>query len=295
LEEQVHPYKGKLLQVTSDGLSFLPPQGVSRDDVFVPESTLDELERGFVFLNDPESLPPELRHRAVLLAGPPGVGKTMACKWLSGIVDATVLWTSPQALWSAGPAEILELARRLSPALLILEDLDVASGNRDGSTPLGDLLAQLDGFGSLEDIGLVATTNHPEVLDHALDPRSRPGRFQLFMELGVMEPELRRRLLEKLVAEDNVLLGDSEAAVERLFQATSGFTGAQVAGIVRDLELIWLWEQEHGNQPTLEAVVEKALNGRPSITRALGFAVQDQAGPQSAVALAGGPDRRGGA
>ncbi len=271
LEEAVHPLKGRLLQVSPNGVQFLPPQQIRRDDVFLPEELLEEVERGFLFLVEPGAVPDGLHHRAILFAGPPGVGKTLACKWLAGWVSATVLWTTPQTLWKAGARALLELARKLRPALLILEDLDVAAGQRDGASPLGDLLAQLDGFGSLHGVGIVATTNHPEMLDHALHPGTRPGRFQFLITIEAMEDSLRRRYVEYLLARSEVLPEPETRVIERIVNVTRGFTGAQVAALVQDLEMFWLWEEDQGRRCTLDSVLDEALHGRPSITRNLGF------------------------
>jgi len=195
-----NPYQGKLLELSPDGLTFLPPPGVQREDVILPPQILEELERSFTFLAPGVEAPVSLRHRAVLLAGPPGVGKTMACKWLAGTVASTVLWVTPGTIWNVGPEEVFRVARRFSPSLLILEDLDVAAGSRDGAQPLGDLLVQLDGFEPLHGVGIVATTNRPEVLDPALDPERRPGRFDRMIVIGPPEAGLRKRLLARLIA-----------------------------------------------------------------------------------------------
>jgi len=272
LEASAHPLKGRLLQVSPGLVGFLPRQKVERDDIFLPPSILDELEQAFLFLIEPDAVPRQLHHRAVLIAGPPGMGKTLLCKWISGIVKATVLWVTPGALWRAGASALLDLARKLGPTLLILEDLDVASGTRDGNSPLGDLLAELDGFTSLDGIGILATTNHPEQLDHALDPRSRPGRFQRFLTVETLDPELRRGLIRHLLDTSEVLPPAGPEIVTRIHRASERFTGDQTTVLVRDVELHWLHATGRGETPDLDTVVRRALEERPAVLRSSGFA-----------------------
>jgi len=268
--EANHPLEGKLLQLSTERLSFLPVQGIAREDVVLPPDILEELERSFAFLAEGCRHPEALRHRAVLLAGMPGVGKTLACKWLAGLVSSTVLWIAPGTVWEMGPSAIFDVARKLRPVLMILEDLDVASGQRDGSQPLGDLLTQLDGFAPLTGIGIVATTNHPEALDHALDPRKRPGRFHRMITVEPPGPGGRRVLLERLLGRSAILPETAHDLAPRLAQQMDTATGAQLAEIVKDLEHSWLWEVRHGREPELEAMLEEVTGYRPKT--GVGFA-----------------------
>ena len=64
--------------------------------------------------------------RGVLLAGPPGTGKTLTCKVLMSEIDATVLYVARDAIQNVGQiTELYKMARRFSPAIVILEDIDI--------------------------------------------------------------------------------------------------------------------------------------------------------------------------
>lgn len=96
-----------------------------------------------------------------------------------------------------GIPEIYDLARRLAPCLVVLEDLDVLGGvdrNNHASRVLGQLLAELDGLETNQGIITVATTNELAVLDNAL--KNRPGRFDVRLHFPPPGHELRLQLLK---------------------------------------------------------------------------------------------------
>jgi len=265
-----HPLKGHLLQLHGKKLSFLPPQDIDREAIVMPPEIPEELERSFGFLAG-FPMPPMFRHRSVLLAGVPGVGKTLLCRWLAGVVNSTVLWVTPGTVWEFGPENVFAMARMLRPTLLILEDMDVASGKRRGGNPLGELLTEMDGFSTLENVGIVATTNHPEVLDEALDPRKRPGRFHRMITIEPPDRSGRELLLRRLVARSGILPEEAGAAVPRIAQAMSGATGARLAELVRTMEHRWTWETRHGRRADMDALVDAVLANDTPRRTGVGF------------------------
>jgi ATPase family associated with various cellular activities (AAA) len=76
---------------------------------------------------------------------------------------------------------VAELARRLQPSLVVLEDVDLIAQDR-GHTPMGNpllfsLLDAMDGLGHDVDVTFGLTTNRARELERALS--DRPGRVDL--------------------------------------------------------------------------------------------------------------------
>ena len=87
-----------------------------------------------------------------------------------------------------------------TPALVVLEDIDrLFFGHNNDEKPnvsLQQLLNCLDGVGTQDGMIVVATANHPEVLDTAI--LRRPGRFDRVIEFGNPTKELRSTYLQKM-------------------------------------------------------------------------------------------------
>lgn len=140
--------------------------------------------------------------RGVIMAGPPGNGKTLACKVLAKKLDCTFMWCTPRHVMEAdGFSEIYEFAREIAPTVVLLEDADVFGLDRriGGFSPLmGELLNCLDGLVDNKGVITVLSSNYAEVLDTALT--HRPGRFDTKLMIGPPEPpeafELLRRTME---------------------------------------------------------------------------------------------------
>ena len=67
--------------------------------------------------------------RGILISGPPGTGKTLCCETIMGMVDATTIYVTSDSIDSIGQIKgLYKLARRLSPSLVIIEDIDTLGG-----------------------------------------------------------------------------------------------------------------------------------------------------------------------
>lgn len=134
--------------------------------------------------------------RGILLHGPPGTGKTYACRYLCHhLNNVTKIFVTGSSLTNVGA--IFSLARLLQPAVLFLEDVDLIFASREinlYSTALGDLLDQMDGLRSQEEICVVLTTNAIDRLEAAI--KDRPGRISQCIYMGPPNPKLRRRYIE---------------------------------------------------------------------------------------------------
>ncbi len=269
-ERRGNPFSGRLLALTPSGVDFLPDQRVGAADLILPEHVLNTLNRTFAFLPDPDAWPEGLRHRAVLLAGAPGLGKSLAAKWLAEDLGVTTVWITAGVLCDIPPAAIFEWARRLKPVLLILEDLTVALGPDGDARRVGDFLGEMDGFTDLEGIGILATTNDLDGLGPALNPKTRPGRFHRLIELELPGRELRRALIDRRCTVSGPKIRPSEAMSTVMSEATEGLSGAQISELIDEACSRIVWAEQSGTKPDIDRIFETVLTERSRST-SVGF------------------------
>jgi cell division protease FtsH len=226
-------FRGQVLTVKVDPhgrgeIAFLERPQVAADELILPEGVLERLELHVVGpTRHSETLRAGGRHlaRGLLLWGPPGTGKTHTVRYLTGLAsEATVIFLSGGMLGLV--SAFAGLARRLAPALVVLEDVDLVAQERVygpfGSSPvLFELMNEMDGLGDDADIAFVLTTNRPDALEPAL--AARPGRVDLAIALPLPDEDARRRLLALYARGLDLRLADVEAVVRRTGGVTASF------------------------------------------------------------------------
>lgn len=213
-------------------LSFLPRVPLRREDVVLPDGVLDAIEehvvRSAAATDTLIRLGQHLK-RGLLLYGPPGTGKTHTVRYLmSRLRDSTVVVLSGRALGMLGQATTL--ARRLAPAVVVVEDVDLIAEDRSAhhaSPLLFELLNRIDGVDADADVTFVLTTNRVAEMERALV--DRPGRVDLAVEVPLPDAIGRERLL-RLYARDMPIDDD---AVADTVAATDGVTASFVRELVR--------------------------------------------------------------
>jgi len=170
--------------------------------------------------------------RGILLTGPPGNGKTSACRWLWE--ECTRLGyeysqVTPDAYRTArGKADSVEAVQELFEVgrrgIIFFDDMDIALRDRN-TVGEGDdqavFLGALDGIEVNEGVVYVFTTNCPLSL---IDPAfKRPGRIDVVLQFDPPSPELRQRLIERWHT-------DLRAGIDvgRTIRDTNGFSFAEV-------------------------------------------------------------------
>jgi SpoVK/Ycf46/Vps4 family AAA+-type ATPase len=169
-------------------------------------------------------------HLGLLWHGPPGNGKTsLVRRLLRECEGVTRLWVDPSAMNSENLEETLALLARIlrslgeeGAALVVFEDIDLVSGNREAS-PIRSWLSALDGVEQFRcRIVFLGLTNlSPQELDPAV---VRPARLgDLIVEFG--PPDRKRR---QLILGDHLGGRLDALALDALADRSQGWSGAEV-------------------------------------------------------------------
>ncbi|WP_433335738.1 AAA family ATPase [Spirillospora sp. CA-294931] len=220
-------------------VSFLPRPDLAAADVILPDGRLEAVEAHVVGIAEhSEQLLKAGQHlkRGLLLHGPPGTGKTHTVRYLtSRLTGCTVVQLTGPAMQYLDPA--VALARRLQPAVVIVEDVDLVAEDRDlyeGSQPLlFALLDAMDGTAGDADVVFMLTTNRVDTLERAL--AERPGRVDLAVEIPRPDAEGRLRLLRLYGRELRL-----DADLTKIADRTEGVTASFVKELVRRAVLVAL-------------------------------------------------------
>ena len=181
--------------------------------------------------------------RGVLLVGPPGTGKTLLAKALAGESKANFISVDGSyftaMFYGAGVSkvkELFKLARKNAPCVLFIDEVDgigKRTRNGEGSGAESELnriinrvLVEMDGFEALDNVVVVAATNHEDNIDEAM---RRPGRFDMLVRLGLPTLPERQRLFELYIGK---VTNDGRADTAALARMTSGMSPADIANTV---------------------------------------------------------------
>ncbi|MEV0619815.1 ATP-binding protein [Nonomuraea sp. NPDC050404] len=252
-------------------VTFLPRPALGPDEVILTEGVLETIERHVAGIGrHAEALLARGQHlkRGLLLHGPPGTGKTHTVRYLMGrMPGVTVVVMAGTALRFI--AEAAALARRLQPAIVVVEDVDLVAHERryseEGSPLLFTLFDAMDGIGADADVTFVLTTNRADLLEDAL--ANRPGRVDLAVEVPRPDAVCRAALLRLYGAREV-----PEEDLARLVTRTDGMTASFFKELLRRAVLESLREDPAPDMPSeahLTAALEEMLRAREALTRSL--------------------------
>ena len=182
-----------------------------------------------------------INKRGIILHGKPGGGKTTIGRIICNLVpNHTVIWITPEILSEnnykaiSSIKALYKLADFLSPCIILLEDLDLFSQDRERGgdvMSLGALMNVLDGVNSINNSVTIGTTNRIESIEAAL--RNRPGRFDRIIEIPPLTDDLRNKMFKERLGDWKV----SKDVWGYLVENTTDWTGAEVQELVNSLHL----------------------------------------------------------
>ena len=184
--------------------------------------------------------------KGVMLYGPPGTGKTLLAKAVANEAESNFISIKGPELLNKfvgesekGIREVFSKARENAPTVVFFDEIDsIASerGQNSGDSGVGErmvsqLLTELDGLESLEDVVVIATSNRPDLIDSAL---LRPGRLDRHVHVPVPDEDARRKIFA--VHTEAKPLAD-EVDLDKLARKTDGYVGADVEAVCREASM----------------------------------------------------------
>ncbi|MEJ7837267.1 MAG: ATP-dependent zinc metalloprotease FtsH [Thermomicrobiales bacterium] len=185
--------------------------------------------------------------RGVLLIGPPGTGKTLTARAVAG--EAGVPFFSVSAsefvemfvgVGASRVRDLFDKAKAAAPAIIFVDEMDavgrqrfagLGGSNDEREQTLNQLLVEMDGFETNQEVIVMAATNRPDVLDPAL---LRPGRFDRQVTVGL--PDRKGRVAILQIHSRGIPL-NTEVDLERIARSTTGFSGADLSNLVNEAAL----------------------------------------------------------
>ncbi|KAK2808932.1 hypothetical protein FQN50_004205 [Emmonsiellopsis sp. PD_5] len=213
--------------------------------------------------------------RGAILSGPPGTGKTLLAKATAGESAVPFFSVSGsefvEMFVGVGPSRVRDLfatARKNTPCIIFIDEIDAigksrsknnyGGGNDERESTLNQILTEMDGFNTSEQVVVLAGTNRPDILDKAL---MRPGRFDRHIAIDRPTMDGRKQIfgvhLKRIVTKV-----DLEYLKGRLAALTPGFSGADIANCVNEAALVAARARaEQVEMIHFEQAIERVIGG----------------------------------
>jgi proteasome regulatory subunit len=179
--------------------------------------------------------------KGILLYGPPGTGKTLLAKAVAASTHSTFIEVVGSELvqkfigeGAKLVKEIFELARRKAPSIVFIDEIDSlaakrmevgTSGEREANRTFMQLLAEIDGFKSLDNVKIIGATNRKDILDPAV---IRPGRLDRLIHVPTPDKEARKEIF-KIHCKKMRLAKDID--IDSLIKVMDEFSGAEIKAV----------------------------------------------------------------
>jgi len=186
--------------------------------------------------------------KGVLIVGPPGTGKTLLAKAVAGEANVPFFNISGsefvEMFVGVGASRVRDLfkkAKKNAPCIIFIDEIDAVGRQRgaglggshdEREQTLNQILVEMDGFETGDNVIVIAATNRPDILDPAL---LRPGRFDRRVILDMPDINGREAIL-KVHARKKPL--DKSVDLRKIAERTPGFSGADLANLLNEAAIL---------------------------------------------------------
>ena len=211
--------------------------------------------------------------KGILLIGPPGCGKTLLARAVATESEANFISIRGPEIFSkwVGESEkaireTFRKARMAAPSIIFFDEFDALVPTRGGGGDnrvtervISQILTEIDGLLSLQNIVVIAATNRPDMIDPAI---LRPGRFDRRVYVPPPDHDARLKILQIKTKEMPL----EKVKIEDLAKKLQGYSGADIDAICREAAINAL-RKDPETQKVTAADFEKVMTDIvPSIT-----------------------------
>ena len=213
--------------------------------------------------------------KGILIYGPPGCGKTLLARAVATESEANFISIKGPEIFSkwVGESEkaireVFRKARTASPAIIFFDEFDAiiprrGMGYSDSGVServISQLLTELDGIESLENVVMIGATNRPDVVDPAV---LRPGRIDRL--IFVPAPDVKS-LNEIFKIHTKGMPLSADVDLSQLSKNSAGYSGADIEAVSREAGMNALRRNKKAREVTLSDFRDAMFKIKPSIT-----------------------------
>ncbi|MFQ5762927.1 MAG: CDC48 family AAA ATPase [Candidatus Bathyarchaeia archaeon] len=213
--------------------------------------------------------------RGILLYGPPGCGKTLLARAVATESESNFITIKGPEVFSkwVGESEkaireVFRKARMSSPSIVFFDEFDALVPRRGvgfsdqgvSERVISQLLTEMDGIISLENIVVVAASNRPDILDPAV---LRPGRFDRLVFIPSPDEKSRKNIFRIYTAKMPLT---HDVDIDELAATTKGYSGADIQAVCREAGMSALRRNMAAKEVTKADFHEALAHVGPSLT-----------------------------
>ena len=212
--------------------------------------------------------------KGILLHGPPGCGKTLLARAIATESQANFIAIRGPEVFSkwVGESEkaireTFRKARMAAPSIIFFDEFDalvprrgMGGDSRVTERVISQLLTEIDGLLTLQNVLVIAATNRPDIIDPAV---LRPGRFDRRVYVPPPDEGARLKILE-IKTKDMPLNGSVDLGA--LAKRMAGYSGADIDSVCREAAINALRRNTEAEEVTLGDFEDAIAETVPSVT-----------------------------